>query len=128
MLTPEGTRRGVQQVEAVVKAMKALQPPEAGAVRLALAQCTADIQRNHPGLAAAVAPDELVLLAAYNAATLSPPRGFLAGVLKLSPADAAAFCARIRTAAERVATEQGRRSVLDAFEAFDAAPPHPDRA
>ena len=122
MLKPEDTRRGVRQIDAVVQAMGALAPHEANAVRLAVAQCTADLQRRMPVQSAAVEPDVLALFAAYKAAALTPPRGFLAGVLKLTAVDTAAFCVRIRAAAEAVAAEQGRRKVLDGFKALDVAP------
>ena len=127
MLTPEGIRRGERQVDAMVEAMGALAPDEANAVRLAVVQGIADLQLSMPVQSAAVEPEELALFAAYKAATLTPPRGYLAGVLKLAAVDTAAFCARIRVAAEAVATEQGRRKVLDGFKALDVAP-QPDRA
>jgi len=127
MLTPEGIRRGVRQIDAVVQAMGALAPHEANAVRLAVAECTADLQRRMPVQSAAVEPDEHVLFAAYKAATLTLTQDFLAGVLKMGAADTAAFCARIRAAAEAVATKQGRREVLDGFKALDISPDQ-DRA
>jgi hypothetical protein len=122
MLKPEDTRRGVRQIDAVVEAMGALAPDEVNAFRVAIVQCIDDLQGNRPVQSAAVKPEELVLFAAYKAATHTPPRGFLAGVLKMGAVDAAAFCARIRAAAEAVATEQGRREVLDGFKALYISP------
>ena len=128
MLTPESERPVESQVRAVLEVMGPLDTRETAAVTAAVAQCLADLNRTLPDASAAVYPEDLALFAAYNAATLAPPRGFLAITLGLKGDEAAAFCARVRAAAETVADEQGRRSVLHRFEALDAAPPHPDRA
>jgi hypothetical protein len=127
MLKPEDTRRGVRQIDAVVEAMGALAPDEVKAVRVAVVQCIDDLQGSRLVQSAAVEPEELVLFAAYKAATLTLTQDFLAGVLKMGAADTAAFCARIRAVAEAVATEQGRREVLDGFKALDISP-NQDRA
>ena len=70
MLTPEDTRRGVRQIDAVVAAMGALAPDEVNAVRVAVVQCIADLQGSRPVQSAAEEPEELALFAAYKAATL----------------------------------------------------------
>lgn len=120
-------RKEERQRAAVVDAMRPLDKREEVAVRLALSQCAEDIRRNHPAEAQAMPVEDLVLLAAWQAASLSAPRSFFVGVFSLSVEEGAAFCARIRAAAGAVATRQGRRSVLDGFRQLDAAP-LPDRA
>jgi hypothetical protein len=106
MLKPEDTRRGVRQIDAVVEAMGALAPDEVNAVRVAVVQCIDDLQGSRPVQSAAVEPEELVLFAAYEAATLTLTRDFLAGVLKMGAADTAASCARTTTPS---GAQQGRR-------------------
>ena len=127
MLTSKARRRE-GQVRAVLAAMEPLTQAEVVAATAAVAQCAADLQRNFGSKAARVPPEEIVLLAAYDAATLAPPRSFVVGGLNLTAMEGAAFCARIRAAAEAVARKQNRRGVLDGFKALDEAPPHPDRA
>lgn len=110
-----------RQRAAIVDAMRPLDKREEVAVRLALRQCADDIRRNHSAESGAMPVEDLVLLAAWQAASLAAPRSFFVGVFNLSVQEGAAFCARIRVAAGAVATRQGRRSVLDGFRQLDAA-------
>jgi hypothetical protein len=73
VLTPESERRVERQVRAILNVMGPLDTRETVAVTATVAQCTADLRRNHPELASAVSPEDLALFAAYNAASLASP-------------------------------------------------------
>jgi Skp family chaperone for outer membrane proteins len=115
-------------IRTVVNAAKALAPDQATAVLAAIDRCADDLARNASAETSRLSPEELALFAAYNAATLAPSQSLIQAALGLTSEEAADLCARLRDAAEHVASRQGRRAVLDRFKVMDAAPPYPDRA
>ena len=112
-------RRQQRKTRAVVNAMRPLTEREEAAVLLAIAQCATDLQDNRPAEASAIPPEELVLCAAYNVATLARPRSLFVDALNLSAEEVSALCGRLRDAAEHVASRQGRGVVLDRFKVLD---------
>jgi hypothetical protein len=119
--------RQKRQIRAVVNAMKALAPDQTAVVLATIERCADDLAWNGSPQASSLSPEELALFAAYNAATLAPPRSLIRVALRITAEEAAELCAQLRDAAEHVAARQGRHAVLDGFKAM-AISPHPDRA
>ena len=119
-------RRQNRQVRAVLNAMEPFGAKEEAAMLAAIADRATDITRRN-GRAGNISAEDLALLAAYEAATIRSHRVRFQDALGLTESGSAVSCARLKSAAQHVASRQGRGNVLAEFAALEGAE-RPDHA